>query len=87
MNIKTLKSEIYQKLDELDEQGLNEVNEMVTAYLKKQTDEDELWDTLSDEDKAAIEEGLEQVEKGMTVPFDEVRKRIRNNLYQHGLSD
>jgi hypothetical protein len=63
MDIKTLKSEIYQMLDHLDEQGLNEVNEMVTAYLK-QTDEEEQWDTLSDEDKAAIEEGLEQVKKG-----------------------
>jgi hypothetical protein len=86
MDIKILKSEIYQKLEELDEQGLNEVNEMVTAYLKKTELEDQ-WDTLSEEDKAAIEEGLEQVEKGMTVPFDEVRERIRNNLYQHGLSD
>jgi hypothetical protein len=34
MDIKTLKSEIYQMLDPLDEQGLNEVNEMVTAYIK-----------------------------------------------------
>jgi hypothetical protein len=41
MDIKTLKSEIYQMLDQLDEQGLNEVNEIVTAYLK-QTDEEEL---------------------------------------------
>jgi hypothetical protein len=55
-----LKSKIYHKLDELDEQGLNEVNEMVAAYLK-QTDEEELWDTLSDEDKAAIEDGLHYI--------------------------
>jgi len=86
MDIKTLKSEIYLMLDQLDEQGLNEVNEMVTAYLK-QTDEEELWDTLSDEDKAAIEEGLEQVEKGMTVPYEEVRKRIHIKLSQYGLPD
>jgi hypothetical protein len=63
MNIKTLKSEIYQKLEELDEQGLNEVNEMVTAYLKKAEQEDQ-WDTLSEEDKAAIEEGIQQIERG-----------------------
>jgi predicted transcriptional regulator len=86
MDIKTLKSEIYRMIDELDEQGLIEVNEMVTEYLK-QTDEDELWDTLSDEDKAAIEEGLEQVEKGMTVPYEEVRKRIHKKLSQYGLPD
>lgn len=85
MNINTLKSEIYQKLDELDEHGLNEVNEMLTAYLEK-IDEDAEWNALSEEDRAAIEEGLEQVEKGMTVPFDEVRRRIRKELYQDGLS-
>jgi predicted transcriptional regulator len=86
MNIKTLKSEIYQKLDELDEQGLSEVNDMVTAYLK-QTDEEAEWDALPDEDKAAIDEGLEQAEKGMTVPYDEVRERIHKKLSQYGLSD
>jgi predicted transcriptional regulator len=85
MDIKTLKSEIYQMLDPLDEQGLNEVNEMVTAYIKKT--EEEQWNELSDEDKAAIEEGLEQVEKGMTVPYDEVRKRILKKLSQYGLPD
>jgi len=79
MDIKTLKSEIYLMLDQLDEQGLNEVNEMVTAYLK-QTDEEELWDTLSDEDKAAIEEGLEQVEKGMTEPHEIVVERLNKKF-------
>lgn len=79
MDIKTLKSEIYQMIDQLDEQSLNEVNEMVTAYLK-QTDEEEQWDTLSDEDKAAIEEGLEQVEKGMTVPHEIVMERLNKKF-------
>jgi hypothetical protein len=63
MDIKTLKSEIYRKIDELDEEQLFQVNEMVTAYLK-QTDEEEQWDALSDEDKAAIEEGISQIERG-----------------------
>ena len=85
MDTHSIKSEIYKMLDKLHEQGLNEVNEMVTAYLKK-TDSDNEWNALSDDDREAIEEGLEQVEKGMTIPFNEVRQRIRNNLYQNGLS-
>ncbi len=80
MNIKTLKSEIYQKLEELDEQELNEVNEMVTAYLKKAEQEDQ-WDTLSEEDKAAIEEGLEQFDRGEFYTFDEVRERIQKKYF------
>jgi predicted transcriptional regulator len=79
MDIKTLKSEIYQMLDQLDEQGLNEVNEMVTAYLK-QTDEEEQWDTLSDEDKAAIDEGLQQLERGEYYTHEEVMERIHRKF-------
>ena len=66
MDIKTLKSEIYRMIDELDEQGLIEVNEMVTAYLRK-TDDEEQWNELSDEDKAAIEEGISQIGRNITM--------------------
>jgi predicted transcriptional regulator len=79
MNIKTLKSEIYQKLDELDEQGLSEVNDMVTAYLK-QTDEEAEWDALPDEDKAAIEEGIQQIERGQFYTHEEVMERIHRKF-------
>ena len=81
MDIKTLKSEIYRMIDELDEQGLNEVNEMVTAYLRK-TDEEEQWNELSDEDKAAIEEGISQIERGEFYTFDEVRERIQKKFFE-----
>ena len=75
MNNNELKSKIYQQLDQLDEAGLQKVNEMVTNYLKSAEVEDG-WDSLSKEDKAAIEEGLDQVEKGMTVPSEEVMKKL-----------
>jgi predicted transcriptional regulator len=79
MDIKTLKSEIYRKIDELDEEQLFQVNEMVTAYLK-QTNEEEQWDTLSDEDKAAIEEGISQIERGEFYTHEEVMKMIHREF-------
>jgi predicted transcriptional regulator len=79
MEEQSLKSEIYRKLDELDDEGLNMVNEMVTAYLKK-TDDDVEWNALSDEDRAAIEEGLEQADKGMTVPHEVVMERLNKKF-------
>jgi len=78
MDIKTPKSEIYLMLDQLDEQGLNEVNEMVTAYIKK-TDEEQ-WNELSDEDKAAIEEGISQIERGEFYTHGEVMKMIHREF-------
>lgn len=80
MNIKALKSEIYQKLDELDEQGLNQVNEMVTTYLKK-TEQEDHWDDLSEEDRVAIEEGIQQIERGEFYTFDEVRECIQKKFF------
>lgn len=86
MDSESLKSQIYKQLDQLDEQGLQVVSDMITRYTK-QTETEDGWDSLSDEEKAAIEEGLEQVEKGMTVPYNKVRKRIHKKLSQYGLPD
>ncbi|MDR1162040.1 MAG: hypothetical protein LBK45_06845 [Tannerellaceae bacterium] len=32
------------------------------------------WDTISQEERDAIEEGLEDIRNGRTVPYEEVRK-------------
>ncbi|MFA9390707.1 MAG: hypothetical protein ACERKD_12920 [Prolixibacteraceae bacterium] len=74
-----LKSLIYKKLDELDEDGLKMVNEMVTQYLKK-TNGEEGWDSLSDEDKTAIEEGIRQIENGQYYTHEEVMERIHKKF-------
>jgi hypothetical protein len=46
MDIAFIKSEIYKKLETLDEQGLLEVNEMVSTYLKNLKIK-EHWDELT----------------------------------------
>ena len=81
MDIKTLKSEIYRKLELLDEEQLQVVSEMVTAYQKQTNKEEGEWDALSDENKAAIEEGVSQIEKGEFYSFEEVRVRIHKTFF------
>jgi len=84
MTSEEIKNNIYKMLNQLDEKSLSEVNDIMTDYLRK-TESKEGWDSLSEEDKAAIAEGLEQIEKGQTIPYDEVRKRIHKKLFQQNM--
>lgn len=74
-----LKSKIYQQLDQLDEAGLEMVNEVVNNYLKN-SEVKGGWDLLSEEDRAAIEEGLEQLDKGLYYTHEEVMESINKKL-------
>jgi len=47
--------------------------------LNPQTD---FWDELSEEDKASIEIGLEQLERGERIPYEEVIDKIRRKRLQ-----
>jgi len=44
---------------------------------KVQKDETDWWDKVSNKDKNAIEEGLDQLDKGEFITRDKVRNRIK----------
>ncbi len=46
--------------------------------LRKQ--EKDWWETISDDEKAAIEEGIAQADAGNLIPHSEVRKRYEKWL-------
>jgi hypothetical protein len=71
-------------LNQLYDKALFEVNDVMANYLRK-TESKEDWGSLSEEDKTAIKEGLEQIEKGQTTPYYEVRKRFHKKLSQYGI--
>jgi len=72
----TLKSLIYEKLDALDEQGLLEVNEMVTTYLKNSTTP-EHWDELSIAQQKGILQAIESIKNGKGIKHEEIMKKYR----------
>lgn len=47
--------------------------------LKPQKD---FWDDLSEEDKASIQRGLEQLDRGERIPYEEVIDKIRRKRPQ-----
>ncbi|NOX84708.1 MAG: hypothetical protein GXO86_01890 [Chlorobi bacterium] len=55
-----------------DENILNEVKAYFTLLKNKKTD---WWDTISVQEKDAIEIGLQQLEKGEKIPHEKVKQK------------
>jgi predicted transcriptional regulator len=46
---------------------------------------EDFWDDLSEADKASIERGLEQLDRGERVPYEEVMQKIRRKTFAEAL--
>ncbi|MDO9554451.1 hypothetical protein [Rhodonellum sp.] len=58
-----------------DERILNAIKSLLNIE-----EEVDFWEELSAEDRAAIDEGLEQLDKGQYVSYESVRKEIKNRF-------
>ena len=58
-----------------DERVLNAVKSLLNIE-----DEVDFWDGLSGEDRAAIDEGLAQLDKGQYLSRESVREEIKNRF-------
>ncbi len=58
-----------------DERVLNAVKSLL-----KIEDEVDFWEGLSAEDRTAIDEGLEQLDKGQSVSHESFREEIKNRF-------
>lgn len=68
-NLEYKKLELIQWVAEASEEYL--IDEMLRL---KNSQTKDLWDEISDEEKAMIEEGQADVDAGRVVPHDEVKK-------------
>ena len=72
MNIQAQKIELVKMILEIEDKTiLKNVAELVKA---SQTD---WWDKISDAEKASIEEGLAQADRGEMIPHEKVMKKIK----------
>lgn len=58
-----------------DEDVLNAVKSLLNIE-----DEGDFWEELGAEDRAAIDEGLEQLDKGQHLSHESVRREIKNRF-------
>ena len=83
MNTAEIKLDLHKKIDNAAKKQLEEMYGLIVNYLNGQKSIEE-WDTLSDDQKDAINEGLEQAEAGLDEPVSEVTKRLRNKYGLNG---
>jgi hypothetical protein len=74
MNLETRKINLINWISTLQE---DDILNKVEKIQKETTD---WWDTISDEDKAAINEGLEQLDKGQFLTRSQVRDKIKERF-------
>lgn len=72
-----IKKEIISKVESFNKKELEEFYGMLINFMNGNTDHD-FWDTLTDDEKQAIDEGLEDIKNGKTATWEEVRKDIKN---------
>jgi hypothetical protein len=76
MNPAEIKIELFRKLDGLKDNKLNEVYGLLLNYINNEKDVSE-WDSLSTEEKAALEQGIEQLNANKTTTHNQVLSAAR----------
>ncbi len=68
-----IKHNIHSLIDTVEDEGkLEEIQEFVDFVINNETIE---WESLSAEERASIERGLEDLEKGNIISYEEFRKK------------
>jgi hypothetical protein len=74
MNIEARKINLINWISSITEENILEKVEKI------QKEKADWWDTISEEDKKAINEGLEQLDKGEYLTLPEVRAKIKKRF-------
>ncbi|OFX60836.1 MAG: hypothetical protein A2066_20335 [Bacteroidetes bacterium GWB2_41_8] len=72
-----LKNSIYQKIDRLDNNELNEINGMILNYINKKDDLEE-WNTLTEQQQAGIYQAIDSLEKGEGILHEDLMNKYRS---------
>lgn len=74
MNLEARKINIINWISSLQEEDVLSRMEAI------QREKGDWWDALNEEDKAAVNEGLEQLDRGAYLTREQVRERIKNKV-------
>ncbi len=75
MDIVELRTDLHKMIDQISDS--NVLNAVKTLLSGKTAAQEDWWDEVSDEDRKAIEEGLEQLDRGEYLTRSEVREKIQ----------
>jgi predicted transcriptional regulator len=78
MNVTELRSDLHNMIDNItDSNILNAVKTLLAGKIATQAD---WWNVISDEERAEIEQGLSEAEKGEVITHEEVMAKYKKWL-------
>lgn len=78
MDIKQEIEKLKTELDQVEDARLIQAIRHLLDYAKQHPQQTDWWNQISDEEKAAINEGIEQADNGELKDYSEVRNAIRD---------
>lgn len=73
-NTAEIKNYLHKLIVETDDESiLSKVQAYFTTLKSKQVD---WWETISDQEKEAVNRGLQQLENGEGIPHEEVKRKV-----------
>ena len=78
MDVIELRADLHNMIDKIsDSDVLNAVKTLLSGKTVKQTD---WWDTISEDERAEIVQGLAEADRGELIPHDEVMAKYKKWL-------
>lgn len=78
MDIKELRADLHNMIDKIsDRKVLTAVKTLLSGKADRESD---WWDTISEEEREEIEQGLKEADKGEVTPHEEVIKKYKKWL-------
>ena len=78
MNVAELRTDLHNMIDKISDSNI--LNALKILLSEKIHDQVDWWDTISDEERAEIEQGLAEAERGEVIPHEEVMKKYKKWL-------
>lgn len=78
MNIKAEIENLKTELDKVEDVHLIRAIKSLLNYAKQHSSQSDWWNQISEEEKAAINKGIEQANNGELKDYSEVRASIRD---------
>jgi predicted transcriptional regulator len=78
MDVIELRTDLHNMIDKISDSNiLNAVKTLLSGKAAKQAD---WWDTISEEERAEIEQGLAEADRGELIPHEEVMAKYKKWL-------
>jgi len=73
MDVIELRTDLHNMIDKITDRDI--LNAVKTILKGKTARQNDWWETLSDEERAEIEEGVSQADSGEVIPHEEVMEK------------